>query len=85
MNRSGTGTRSRVSILSAIVIVAFCSTTVVAQGQVKLVSVKPTVFFVREDNVLTQLGEATVNNLSQEQKRLRRYPWIESYAEQQPA
>ncbi|MHC4330332.1 MAG: hypothetical protein ACYSWW_19660, partial [Planctomycetota bacterium] len=37
------------------------------KGQVKLVSVKPTVFFVRKDNVLTQLGEATVNNLSQEQ------------------
>ena len=48
MNRSGTDIRSRVSILSAIVIAAFCSTTVIAQDQVKLVSAKPTVFFVRK-------------------------------------
>jgi len=68
MNHPGTHIRSRVSILSAMVMAAFCSTAVTAQGQVKLVSVKPTVFFVREDNVLAQLGEATVNNLSQEQK-----------------
>ncbi|MBL7184847.1 MAG: hypothetical protein ISS70_00860 [Phycisphaerae bacterium] len=70
MNHPGTHIRSRVSILSAIVIAAFCSTAVIAQGQVKLVSVKPTVFFVREDNVLSQLGEATVNNLSQEQVKI---------------
>lgn len=68
MNYSGTDIRSGISILIVMVIGAFCSTTVIAQEQVKLVSVKPTVFFVRKDNVLTQLGEATVNNLSQEQE-----------------
>ena len=38
-----------------MVIVIFCCTVVIAVEQVKLVSVKPTVFFVREGDVLTQL------------------------------
>ena len=67
MNHPAAATSSRVSILSAMVIAAFCSGAAGAQGQVKLESVKPTVFFVRQDNALAQLGEATVNNLSQEQ------------------
>jgi len=68
MNHPGTDIRSGISILIVMVIVAFCSTTVIAQGQVKLVSVKPTVFFRRLGDVLIQVGEATVSNLSQEQK-----------------
>ncbi len=67
MNHSGTGIRSRVSILLVMVIVALCGTADITQGQVKLVSVKPTVFFRRLGDVLTQVGEATVSNLSQEQ------------------
>ena len=70
MNYSGTDIRSGISILIVMVIGAFCSTTVIAQEQVKLVSVKPTVFFMRKDNVLAQMGEATVNNLSQEQMKI---------------
>ncbi|TKJ33431.1 MAG: hypothetical protein CEE38_20740 [Planctomycetes bacterium B3_Pla] len=62
--------KSRISVLLSMVIVAFCCTVVNAEGQVKLVSVKPTVFFVRKDNALTQSGEATVNNLSQEQVKI---------------
>jgi len=70
MNYSGTDIRSGISILIVMVIGAFCSTAAGARGQVKLVSVKPTVFFVRRDNVLAQIGEATVNNLSQEQVKI---------------
>ncbi|MHC4145621.1 MAG: hypothetical protein ACYSUD_12685, partial [Planctomycetota bacterium] len=67
MKRSSTDIKSRTSVVLVTAIIAICCTVGIAEGQVKLVSVKPTVFFVRKDNVLTQLGEATVNNLSQEQ------------------
>ena len=67
MNYSNVNIKSRIYVLLAMVIVAPCCTTVIAQGQLKLVSIKPTVFFVREDNILTQIGEATINNLSQEE------------------
>ena len=67
MNRSSVDINSRISVQLAIIIVAFCCTVVIAEGQLKLTSIKPTVFFVHKDNVLTQLGEATINNLSQKE------------------
>jgi hypothetical protein len=48
-------------------LIALSSSVAVAEGQLKLTSIKPTVFFVKKDNVLTQLGEATINTLSKEQ------------------
>jgi hypothetical protein len=68
MNHPGTDIRSEISILIVMVIVAICGTTVIAQGQVKLVSVKPTVFFTRLGDGLVQMAEATISNLSQEQR-----------------
>ncbi|MFC1604064.1 glycoside hydrolase family 38 C-terminal domain-containing protein [Planctomycetota bacterium] len=70
MKCSSTYLKSRISNLLVTAIVAFCCTAVIAEGQVKLVSVKPSVFFVRKDNVLTQLGEAKINNLSQEEVKI---------------
>ncbi len=67
MNRSSVNIYSRISVQLAIIIVAFCCTVVIAEGQLKLTSIKPTVFFVHKDNVLTQLGKATINNLSQKE------------------
>ena len=66
MNHPAAATSSRISPLSAIVIAAFFSGAAGAQGQVKLESVRPTVFFLRQGNALSQLGEATVSNLSEE-------------------
>jgi alpha-mannosidase len=57
----------RIHARLAIMLIALSSSVAVAEGQLKLTSIKPTVFFVKKDNVLTQLGEATINNLSQEQ------------------
>jgi len=70
MNYSNVNIKSRIFVLLAMVIAAPCCTTVIAQGQLKLVSIKPTVFFVRKDNILTQLGQATINNLSQEEVQI---------------
>lgn len=67
MNRPSVDIYSRISVQLAIIIVAFCCTVVIAEGQLKLTSIKPTVFFVHKDNVLTQLGEAAINNLSQKE------------------
>lgn len=58
------------SALFMTALIASCSTAVIAQGSVKLVTVRPTVFFQGEGNALTQLGEATVENLSQEQVKI---------------
>jgi alpha-mannosidase len=58
---------SRIHVKLAIIIVALSSSVAFAEGQLKLISIKPTVFFVHKDNMLEQLGEATINNLSQEQ------------------
>jgi len=70
MNRSNLDIKSTISFLLATAVAASCCNAVIAQGQLKLVSIKPTVFFVREDNILTQLGEATINNLSQEEVQI---------------
>jgi len=50
-----------------MVIVALSCSAVIAEEQLKLTSINPSVFFVQKDNVLTQLGEATINNLSQKE------------------
>ncbi|MHC4567656.1 MAG: glycoside hydrolase family 38 N-terminal domain-containing protein, partial [Planctomycetota bacterium] len=70
MNHFRKGIMSRISILFVAITVGLCCAAGIAQGQVKLVSVKPTVFFERKDNALAQLGEATVENLSQEQIKI---------------
>ena len=70
MNRSNLDIKSTISVLLVTVVAASCCNAVIAQGQLKLVSVKPTVFFVREDNILTQIGEATISNLSQEEVQI---------------
>ncbi|MHC4584204.1 MAG: glycoside hydrolase family 38 N-terminal domain-containing protein [Planctomycetota bacterium] len=62
--------KSEISVLLAIVIIILFSNTAIAQEQLKFISVKPTVFFVSKDNVLTQLGEATINNPSQEEEQI---------------
>ncbi|MHC4351672.1 MAG: glycoside hydrolase family 38 N-terminal domain-containing protein, partial [Planctomycetota bacterium] len=61
---------SRISALVTMAIVVSCSTAAVAQGPVRFVSVKPTVFFQGKEGAFTQLGEATVENLSQEQVKI---------------
>ena len=70
MNRSNLDIKSTISVLLATVVAASCCNAAIAQGQLKLVSVKPTVFFVREDNILTQIGEATISNSSQEKVQI---------------
>jgi len=65
-----TDIKSRPSVLLAMVMVAFCYSGVIAEGQLRLTSIKPTIFFVRQDDVLTQLGEATIDNLSQEEVKI---------------
>ena len=70
MNRSNLDVKSTISFLLATVVAASCCNAVVAQGQLKFVSIKPTVFFVREDNILTQIGEATISNSSQEKVQI---------------
>jgi hypothetical protein len=67
MNRPKVDIKSRISVLLAAAVVAFCGTTIIAQEQVKLVSLKPTVFFRGLGDVLIRVGEATVSNLSQAQ------------------
>ncbi len=67
MNLLYTDIKSRISVLLATVTVAFCCPAVIAEGQLRLTSVKPTVFFVRQNNVLTQIGEATIDNSSQDE------------------
>ena len=61
---------SRIPVLFVIGLIAFCSTDGIAQRQVRLVSVEPTVFYQREGVALTQLGEATVENLAQDQVKI---------------
>ncbi|MBC8472518.1 MAG: hypothetical protein H8D56_23900 [Planctomycetes bacterium] len=70
MNHSNVNIKSGISVLSAIVIITLCSNAAIAEGQLKITSVKPTVFFVHEDDVFTQLGEATINNPSQEEVQI---------------
>jgi alpha-mannosidase len=68
MNRSDTYKQS--NIFAALVmafVIALCCKSAIAEVQLKFVSVKPMVFFVNQSDVLTQLGEATVENLSQGQ------------------
>ena len=67
MNLLYTDIKSRLSVLLAMVMVAFCYPGVIAEGQLRLTSIKPAVFFVRQNDVLTQLGEATINNFSQKE------------------
>jgi len=76
MNRSNLDIKSTISFLLATVVAASCCNAVIAQGQLELVSIKPTVFFVRKDNILTQIGEATINNLSQEEVQIALQPQI---------
>ena len=70
MNRFIINIRLRVFVLMALVIVAFCCTLVSAEEQLQLASVKPTVFFVYEDNAITQLGEATIHNTTQKEEKI---------------
>lgn len=65
MNRSSVDINSRVFAWFAMTIVGFCCTVAIAEGRLKLTSIKPTVLFVHEDDVLSQLGEATIDNSSQ--------------------
>ena len=68
MNHSNTYKQSSAFVLLLVVIViAFCCQAAIAEGQLKFVSIKPTVFFVNQGDVVVQLGEATIENLSQEQ------------------
>lgn len=66
MKHSRVDTNLRILLQSVMGIVAFCGTAGIADGQLKLASIKATVFFVRGDDGLTQLGEATIANSSQE-------------------
>jgi alpha-mannosidase len=61
---------SRIHVQLAIMIAALCSSAAVAEEQLKLTSIKPTVFFASKDNILSQMGEATINNLSQREARI---------------
>jgi alpha-mannosidase len=61
---------SRIRFQLAIIIAVLCSSAAVAEEQLKITSINPTVFFVSKDNVLTQIGEATIINLSQQQARI---------------
>jgi alpha-mannosidase len=71
MNRFNKYRQSGILVLSVIVFfIALCCKAVSAEGQLKFVSVKPSVFFVHEDDALTQLGEATLNNPSQEKMQI---------------
>jgi alpha-mannosidase len=63
-------TNKRIHAQLAIMFLALSSSVAVVEGQLKLTAIKPTVFFVKKDNVLIQLGEATINNLSQEQAKI---------------
>ena len=67
MNHSYVHINSRIQVLLAIIAVVFYSSVVNAEEKFKLTSIKPTIFFVSNDNILTQVGEATINNLSQEE------------------
>jgi len=68
MNRSDTYKISSIFVpLVMVFVIALCCEAAVAEGQLRFVSVKPTVFFMHEGDVITQLGEATIDNLSQEQ------------------
>ena len=68
MNRFNKYEQSNILVLFVeVFIVAICCKAIAAEGQLKFVSVKPTVFFVHEGEALAQLGEATLNNSSQEQ------------------
>ena len=70
MNHSNVIIKSGISVLLATIIITLCSDTAIAEGQLKFTSIKPTVFFVRKDNNLIQLGEATINNTSQEKEQI---------------
>lgn len=71
MNRSNSYKQSSAFVLSVVVIViALCCGSAIAEGQLKFVSVKPTVFFMNQGDVVTQLGEATIENLSQEEQQV---------------
>ncbi len=76
MNYSGMSIKSGITVLSAMVIVAACCTPALAEEQLKLDSIEPTVFFVLEDNILTQLGVATINNPSQEEVKITLQPQV---------
>jgi len=68
MNRFNTYKHSCVFVLLMIVvIVIFSCESLFADEQLKFVSIRPTVFFVNQGDVVVQLGEATIENLSQEQ------------------
>src|SRR4030065_35757 len=49
------------------VVMASGSPLVIAEGQFKLTFIKPTVFVVRQEDVLTQLGEAMIDNVSEKE------------------
>ena len=70
MNYSKVNIKSAISVLLAIVIITLCCNTAAAEGQLKFTTIKPTVFFVSKENNLTQLGEATINNPSQEDEQI---------------
>jgi alpha-mannosidase len=70
MNRSYVNINLLIQVLLTIIIVTLCSSAVFAEEQFKLTSIKPTIFFVSNDNTLTQVGEATINNLSQEETEI---------------
>jgi len=71
MNRSNTYKQSNIFVmLMVVIVIAFCCESVIAEGQLKFVSIKPTVFFMHEGDVVTQLGEVTIDNLSQEEKQV---------------
>jgi hypothetical protein len=68
MNRFSKYRQPGILVLLVMVFVnAPCCKSVAAEGQLKFVSVKPTVFFVRQGDVLTQSGQVTLNNSSQEE------------------
>jgi len=68
MNRLNTCKPSIIFVLLvAAFVTAFCFESAIAEGRLKFVSIRPTVFFVNQGDVVTQIGEVTMENLSQEQ------------------
>ena len=66
MKRACLDVNRRRLLLCVMATVALCDPVVSAQAQLRLTSVKPTVFFERKDGGLSQWGEAAISNPSAE-------------------
>ncbi len=70
MNHSNVKSKSLMFVMSATIISTFCSNTAIAEGQLTIRSIKPTVFFVNKDEIPVQLGEAMIDNTSREEVKI---------------